>query len=81
MREYHYITYEDMINIQKTMNQGDKTKSMIIISAPKGTSLEMGEEEQGESILKMDSVGKGRIRVFNCNSDKGVEELDLGKSK
>ena len=61
-----------MISIYKTMNQADNSKSMIIISAPKGTSLEMGEEEHGESILKMDSNGKGRIRVYNCNAEKGV---------
>ena len=43
MREYHYVTYEDMINIYKTLNGEDISKSMIVISAPKGTSLEMGE--------------------------------------
>jgi len=32
-----------MLNIYKAMNNGDSTKSMIVISAPKGTSLEMGE--------------------------------------
>jgi len=72
MREYHYITHEDMLNIYKTMTQGETSKSMIVISAPKGTSLEMGEEEHGESILKMDSTGKGKIRVYNCNSQRGV---------
>lgn len=50
---------------------------MIIIAAPKGTSLEMGQEEQGESVLKMDSSGKGRIRVYNCNAAKGVKEINL----
>jgi len=39
LREYHYITYEDCINICKSMSKGDSAKSMIIISAPKGTSL------------------------------------------
>jgi len=29
------------------MNKGDNNKSMIVISAPKGTSLEMGQEETG----------------------------------
>ena len=72
MREYHYITHEDMLNIYKTMTQGETSKSMIVISAPKGTSLEMGVEEHGESILKMDSTGKGNIRVYNCNSQRGV---------
>ena len=32
-----------MMNIYKTMNRHDNPKSMIVISAPKGTSLEMGE--------------------------------------
>jgi hypothetical protein len=43
MRQYHYITHEDMLNIYKSMNSGDNSKSMFVISAPKGTSLEMGE--------------------------------------
>jgi hypothetical protein len=43
MREFHYITYEDMKGIYRTMNGGDSSKSMIVIAAPKGTSLEMGE--------------------------------------
>lgn len=47
MREYHYITHDDLLNIYKTMNKGDSSKSMIVISAPKGTSLEMGQEENG----------------------------------
>jgi hypothetical protein len=68
-----------MLNIYRAMNTGDTSKSMIVISAPKGTSLEMGEEEHGESLLKMDSANKGRIRVYNCNS-LGVRELDLSRS-
>ena len=39
MREYHYITYEDLFNIYKSMNKGDNSKSMIVIAAPKGTTL------------------------------------------
>lgn len=42
MREYHYITFDDMMGIYRTMNGGDRSKSMIVIAAPKGTSLEMG---------------------------------------
>lgn len=81
MREFHYITYDDLAKIYQTMNKdkGDTAKSMIIISAPKGTSLEMGQEEQGESVLKMDATGKGKIRVYNCNGSKGVREVDLSK--
>ena len=42
MRKFHYITFEDVMSIYKTMSQGDYSKSMIVVSAPKGTSLEMG---------------------------------------
>ena len=27
----------------------------------------------------MDSAGKGRIKVYSCNAEKGVQELDLTK--
>ena len=30
------------------------------------------EQQEGEHILKMDSTGKGRIRVYNCNAANGV---------
>jgi hypothetical protein len=81
MREYHYITYDDLGKIYQTMNKdkGEAARSMIVISAPKGTSLEMGQEEHGESVLKMDATGKGKIRVYNCNASRGVREVDLGK--
>ena len=81
MREYHYITYDDLNKIYQTMNKdkGETAKSMIIISAPKGTSLEMGQQEHGESVLKMDAAGKGRIRVYNCNGTKGVREIEISK--
>ena len=62
------------------MNGGDTSRSMIVISAPKGASLEMGEEEHGESVLKMDSTGRGKIKVFNCNSQSGVKEIELNRS-
>jgi uncharacterized protein YfkK (UPF0435 family) len=44
MRDYHYITYDDLMKIYETMSreQGGSAKSMLVISAPKGTSLEMG---------------------------------------
>lgn len=29
----------------------------------------------------MDSTGKGRIRVFNCNGSKGVKELEVIKTE
>ena len=46
-KPYHYITYEDCINICKSMNKNEHNKTMIIISAPKGSSLEVVEEEKG----------------------------------
>ncbi len=59
LREYHYITYDDCVSICKAMNKGDSNKSMIILSAPKGASLEAIEEQNGGCMLKMDANGKG----------------------
>ena len=82
MREFHYVTYDDLLNICKTMNKSEEDQSMLIISAPKGTAVEMGEEEdRAESLLRMDASGKGKIRVFSCNVQKGVTEIELGKEK
>jgi hypothetical protein len=29
----------------------------------------------------MDATGKGRIRVYNCNGNKGVKEVELSKGE
>ena len=42
LRQYHYICYDDAVSICKAMSRGDTNKSMLIVSAPKGTSLEVG---------------------------------------
>lgn len=40
MREYHFITHDDLKRIYNTMNKDKNEKqAMIIIEAPKGTSL------------------------------------------
>lgn len=62
------------------MNKGDHSKSMIIISAPKGTSLEAGEDEKGGCMLKMDSTGKGPIKVYTCKGGSPVKELEPSKN-
>lgn len=49
---------------------------MIVISAPQGSSLEMGQLETGINVLKMDAAAKGDIQVYCCNT-KDVETLDL----
>lgn len=75
LKPYHYITHEDCQNICKTINKQDPTKSMIIISAPKGTSLEAGEDDRGNCMLRMDSTDKGPIKVFTCKPSTGVKEV------
>lgn len=63
------------------MNKNDPSKSMIIISAPRGSSLEVGEEERGECVLKMDANGKDRpIKVYTCKPNEGVVEINVNKS-
>ena len=40
-KPYHYITYEDCESICKSMGKNDPNKGMMIVSAPKGTTLEV----------------------------------------
>jgi NADH:ubiquinone oxidoreductase subunit D len=80
LRQYHYITYDDCLNICKSMNKNDPNKNMIIISAPRGSALEVGEEEKGECVLRMDATGKDRpIRVYTCKPNEGVFEVSVTK--
>jgi hypothetical protein len=52
------------------MNKNDPNKAMIIVSAPRGSALEVGEEEKGECVLRMDATGKDRpIKVYTCRSN------------
>ena len=62
------------MSICKSMNKKDGNKSLIILSAPKGASLEAISLEEGCQ-LKMDSNGQGPIRVFTCQQKNGVKEL------
>jgi len=59
------------------MTKEEPNKAMIIVAAPKGTTLEVGEEERGNCTLKMNALGKGAIRVFSCKVNEGVKELDI----
>lgn len=61
------------------MCKSDPNKGMLIISAPKGTTLEVGEEEKSESFLKMSSPVPGGIKVFSCKLNEGVKQLDMVK--
>ena len=54
------------------MNKTDHTKSLVILSAPKGASLEAMSLEEGCQ-LKMDSNGKGPIKVYTCQQKYGVK--------
>jgi FtsZ-binding cell division protein ZapB len=42
LKQFHYITFEDCLSICKSMNKTDPNKGMLVVSAPKGTSLEVG---------------------------------------
>lgn len=77
---YHYITFQDCLNICDSMCKADPGKGMLVVTAPKGTSLEVGEEDRGECTLRMDSKGRGNIKVYTCKAEEGVKELE-SKSK
>jgi hypothetical protein len=51
------------------MAKGNPSKSIMILSAPKGTILEaLQSEDQGGCQLVMDSTGKGEIKVYTCDT-------------
>ena len=54
---------------------------MLVLTAPKGTKLELGEEDRGECHLKMDTDGKGVIKAFYCKVSEGVKQLNLLKKE
>jgi len=47
---------------------------LLILSAPKGSTLEVGEEEKS-LLLIMDSDGEGKIKIFKFSA-KGMIEAD-----
>lgn len=51
---------------------------MLIISAPRGTILELGKGDREENIFRMDSTGKGKVTVYSCNANN-VAEVDFSK--
>jgi NADH:ubiquinone oxidoreductase subunit D len=62
------------------MNKNDPNKAMIIISAPKGSTLEVGEEPKGECVLRMDATSRERpIKVYTCKPNEGVLEVSVSK--
>lgn len=63
------------MTICKNMSRGDTSKAILFVSAPKGTTLEVGQEEKGECMLKMSSSGNGPIKVYSCKPSEGVKEM------
>ena len=51
------------------MAKGNPDKSIMILSAPKGTTIEAVKSgDQGGCQLVMDSTGKGEIKVYTCDT-------------
>lgn len=59
------------------MCKGDANKGMLIVSAPKGTHLEVSEEDKGGCVLKMDANGKGNLKIYSCQLNEGVKEFQV----
>ena len=54
------------------MCKTDPEKGIVVVSAPKGTALEVDEEGKGECSLRMNSNGKGDIKVYSVKLNEGV---------
>jgi len=59
------------------MCKSDPSKGMLVVSAPKGTTLELDTEDKGECTLKMDASDKGNIKIYSCKLNEGVKEIEL----
>jgi hypothetical protein len=62
------------MNICREMTERHQGLSMLVIQAPMGASLEVAQERNGDCLMKMESTGKGPIRVFNCTAQE-VQEI------
>lgn len=64
LKDQHYITYEDCLEIAKSISKQANDKSLVVLSAPKGSVLEAVEQGDGTSQLIMNSQNKGEIMVY-----------------
>ena len=56
------------------MCKSDPNKGMLVISAPKGTTLEVKDEEKGgECTLTMDAKNNGPMKIYSCKIGEGVK--------
>lgn len=63
------------------MHNGDASKGMLVLGAPRGAQLEIKEEEGGECELKMDASGMGDIKAYFCTPGVGIREVNSCKKK
>ena len=64
LKDQHYITYDDCLEIVRSLSKQSTDKSLVVLSAPKGSVLEAVEQGDGTSQLVMNSQNKGEIQVY-----------------
>jgi hypothetical protein len=64
MRPNQYITYQDCIEIAKSLVAESPDKQLVILSAPKGSVLEAIKDSEGTSQLTITTENKGEIQVY-----------------
>ena len=52
---------------------------MLILSGPKGASIEINEVGGGQSLLTMNAHGNGPLKLYSCSAGQGVTQLEPGK--
>lgn len=70
-KEYNYLTYEDCKKLTERIHK-DSTDSLLIITAPKGTTIEVPAQQKDVEYpyqLLMNS-GQGEISVYLCERTK-----------
>jgi E2F transcription factor CC-MB domain len=74
-RQYHFITEEDCMQICKKLSQGDTNKQIIVMSAPKGTTLRVSNQENGEASIMLNASSGQAIKAYTCNQTQGLTPI------
>jgi hypothetical protein len=60
------------------LTKKEPNKALMIITAPKGSSLQLKEEDEGCKSLILDASGIDKpIKAYVCRPNNSVQELNL----
>lgn len=73
-RQYHFLTEEDCMQVCKKLSKGDASKQMVVMSAPKGTTLRV-TQENGEAVIILNAANGHPIKAYTCHQTEGLTPI------